>query len=33
MMNKIHTKMTSDKMKEWMQENIVNETEKYVGIN
>ena len=32
-MNKIHTKMTQKKIKEWMQKNIVNEAEEYSGIH
>ena len=32
-MNKIHTKMTSNKMKEWVQNNIVNEVEEYAGMH
>ena len=32
-MNKIHTKMASNKMKEWVQKNIVNEAEEYAGMN
>ena len=32
-MNKIHTNMKSNKMKEWMQKNIVNETGEYSGIH
>ena len=32
-MNKIHTNLTSEKMKEWMQKNIVNEAEEYGGTN
>ena len=33
MMNKINTKMISNNMKEWMQKNIVNESEEYLGIH
>ena len=33
MMKKINTKMTQDNMKEWMQKNIVNESEEYSGIH
>ena len=32
MTNKINTKTTSNKMKEWIQKNILNESEEYVGI-
>ena len=32
MMNKINTKITSNKMEGWMQKNIVNESEEYLGI-
>ena len=32
-MNKIHTKMTPENMKEWAQNNIVNVTEEYAGIH
>ena len=32
-MNKINTKMTLNKMKEWIQKNIVNESEEYVGMH
>ena len=32
-MNKIHTKMTSNKMKEWVQNNIVNEVEEYADMH
>ena len=33
MMKKIHKNITSNKMKQWMQENIVNEAEEYAGIH
>ena len=33
MMKKNHTKMTSNKMKQWTQKNIVNEAEEYAGIH
>ena len=33
MLNKIHTKMTSNKMKYWMQKNIVYEAEEYGDIH
>ena len=29
---KIHTNMTPNNMKEWMQKSIVNESEEYAGI-
>ena len=32
-MNKINTKMISTKMKYWMQKDIVNESEEYLGID
>ena len=33
MMKKVHSKMISNKMKEWVQKNIVNKAEEYAGIN
>ena len=33
MLNKIHTKMTSNKMKYWMQKNIVYKAEEYGDIH
>ena len=32
-MNQINTKVTSNKMKEWMQKNNINKSEEYVGIH
>ena len=32
-MNKIHRKMTSNKIKEWMQKHVVNESEEYSGMH
>ena len=32
-MNKIHTKMKSNKMKKWMHKNIINEAEEYAVIH